>query len=52
METTDVESFIDGRTLAKTELDEYTNIKHVMYDITGAREKDWHRTVFGVRAER
>ena len=29
--------------------DEYTNVKHVMYDITGVVRKDWHRTIFGDR---
>jgi betaine-aldehyde dehydrogenase len=27
-------------------LEEYTNIKHVMSDITGVAQKPWHRTVF------
>jgi betaine-aldehyde dehydrogenase len=27
-------------------MEEYTNIKHVMYDGTAAIRKDWHRTVF------
>ena len=31
--------------------DEYTNVKHVMYDGTAAARKDWHRTIFGPTAE-
>jgi betaine-aldehyde dehydrogenase len=27
-------------------LEEYTNIKHVMYESTGVARKDWHRTIF------
>lgn len=26
--------------------DEYTQIKHVMYDRTAVAEKPWHRTIF------
>jgi betaine-aldehyde dehydrogenase len=26
--------------------DEYTNVKHVMYDRTAVVRKDWHRTIF------
>jgi betaine-aldehyde dehydrogenase len=26
--------------------DEYTVVKHVMFDRTGQARRDWHRTVF------
>ena len=26
--------------------EEYTQVKHVMTDITGAAHKEWHRTIF------
>jgi len=29
--------------------DEYTLVKHVMYDRTAEPRKDWHRTIFGDR---
>jgi hypothetical protein len=29
--------------------EEYTQVKHVMYDTTGQLRKDWHRTIFGDR---
>lgn len=35
-----------GKDMSSYSLDEYTVIKHVMYDVTGAAKKDWHRTVF------
>jgi len=41
-----------GKDMSIYSLEEYTNIKHVMSDITGAAQKPWHRTVFtiGTRA--
>lgn len=30
-------------------LEEYTQVKHVMYDNTAVARKSWHRTVFGDR---
>ncbi len=36
-----------GKDMSAYSLDEYTNVKHVMFDITGSPRKDWHRTVFG-----
>jgi betaine-aldehyde dehydrogenase len=27
--------------------EDYTVVKHVMFDITGVAAKPWHRTVFG-----
>ncbi len=38
-----------GKDMSQYSLDEYTNVKHVMYDRTAAVRKDWHRTVFGDR---
>jgi len=26
--------------------DEYTNVKHVMHDVTAVAHKPWHRTIF------
>ena len=30
-------------------VDEYTNVKHVMFDATATARKDWHRTIFSGR---
>ena len=38
-----------GKDMSQYSLDEYTNVKHVMFDRTAAPRKDWHRTVFGDR---
>lgn len=38
-----------GKDMSTYSLDEYTNVKHVMSDITGVARKDWQRTVFGDR---
>jgi betaine-aldehyde dehydrogenase len=38
-----------GKDMSMYSLEEYTNIKHVSSDITGAVRKDWHRTIFGDR---
>ncbi|MGB9372656.1 MAG: gamma-aminobutyraldehyde dehydrogenase [Jiangellales bacterium] len=35
-----------GKDMSMYSFEEYTNIKHVMYDVTGAARKDWHRTIF------
>jgi betaine-aldehyde dehydrogenase len=35
-----------GKDMSVYSLEEYTSIKHVMTDITGAARKAWHRTVF------
>jgi betaine-aldehyde dehydrogenase len=35
-----------GNDMSTYSFDEYTVIKHVMYDRTAKAEKDWHRTVF------
>ncbi|MFF2300508.1 gamma-aminobutyraldehyde dehydrogenase [Arthrobacter sp. NPDC058127] len=38
-----------GKDMSAYSFDEYTQIKHVMYDITGAAVKDWHRTIYRLR---
>lgn len=38
-----------GKDMSAYSFEEYTQIKHVMHDITGTARKDWHRTVFGDR---
>jgi betaine-aldehyde dehydrogenase len=35
-----------GKDMSSYSFDEYTVVKHVMYDGTAAARKDWHRTVF------
>jgi betaine-aldehyde dehydrogenase len=35
-----------GKDMSSYSFEEYTNIKHVMYDVTGAARKEWHRTIF------
>jgi betaine-aldehyde dehydrogenase len=35
-----------GKDMSSYSLEEYTQVKHVMHDITGAAHKDWHRTIF------
>jgi len=37
-----------GKDMSTYSFDEYTTVKHVMYDLTGAQAKDWHRTVFSL----
>lgn len=36
-----------GKDMSRYSLDEYTLIKHVMYDVGGVAHKSWHRTIFG-----
>ncbi|MFE5740083.1 gamma-aminobutyraldehyde dehydrogenase [Streptomyces celluloflavus] len=38
-----------GKDMSAYSFEEYTQIKHVMYDNTAVARKDWHRTVFGDR---
>jgi betaine-aldehyde dehydrogenase len=38
-----------GKDMSDYSLEEYLTIKHVMSDITGVAEKDWHRTIFAKR---
>jgi betaine-aldehyde dehydrogenase len=35
-----------GKDMSTYSFEEYTNVKHVMYDVTGTVRKDWHRTIF------
>jgi betaine-aldehyde dehydrogenase len=37
-----------GKDMSTYSLEEYTQVKHVMHDITGIARKDWHRTIFGL----
>jgi betaine-aldehyde dehydrogenase len=36
-----------GKEMSTYSFDKYTNIKHVMSDITGHAHKGWHDTIFG-----
>ncbi|MFE4217473.1 gamma-aminobutyraldehyde dehydrogenase [Streptomyces sp. NPDC056844] len=38
-----------GKDMSSYSFEEYTQVKHVMYDNTAVAGKDWHRTVFGDR---
>ncbi|MER5767431.1 gamma-aminobutyraldehyde dehydrogenase [Streptomyces sp. NPDC001985] len=38
-----------GKDMSVYSFDEYTQVKHVMFDNTAAVRKDWHRTVLGDR---
>ena len=38
-----------GKDMSTYSFEEYTQVKHVMYDLTADVAKDWHRTVFGDR---
>ncbi|MCX5400088.1 gamma-aminobutyraldehyde dehydrogenase [Streptomyces sp. NBC_00102] len=38
-----------GKDMSSYSFEEYTQIKHVMYDNTAVARKDWHRTIFGDR---
>jgi betaine-aldehyde dehydrogenase len=38
-----------GKDMSAYSFDEYTQIKHVMFDNTAVAAKDWHRTIFGDR---
>lgn len=35
-----------GKDMSSYSFDDYTVVKHVMTDLTGAAAKDWHRTIF------
>ena len=37
-----------GKDMSQYSLDEYTQVKHVMYDRTGTAQKPWHRTIFAL----
>ncbi len=38
-----------GKDMSDYSLEEYLTVKHVMSDITGVADKEWHRTVFAKR---
>ena len=38
-----------GKDMSVYSFEEYTQIKHVMFDNTAVARKDWHRTIFGDR---
>lgn len=38
-----------GKDMSAYSFEEYTQVKHVMYDNTAVARKDWHRTVLGDR---
>ncbi|CAM5573559.1 gamma-aminobutyraldehyde dehydrogenase [Streptomyces fumanus] len=38
-----------GKDMSTYSFEEYTQLKHVMFDNTAVAAKDWHRTVFGDR---
>ncbi|MGY5013874.1 gamma-aminobutyraldehyde dehydrogenase [Streptomyces sp. 900105755] len=38
-----------GKDMSAYSFDEYTQVKHVMFDNTAVPRKDWHRTIFGDR---
>ncbi|MCZ4100904.1 gamma-aminobutyraldehyde dehydrogenase [Streptomyces sp. So13.3] len=38
-----------GKDMSAYSFEEYTQVKHVMYDNTAIVRKDWHRTIFGDR---
>ncbi len=37
-----------GKDMSTYSFDDYTTIKHVMFDRTAVAHKDWHRTIFGL----
>lgn len=38
-----------GKDMSVYSFEEYTQVKHVMFDNTAVARKDWHRTIFGDR---
>ncbi|MFJ9620202.1 gamma-aminobutyraldehyde dehydrogenase [Streptomyces sp. NPDC101181] len=38
-----------GKDMSVYSFEEYTQVKHVMYDNTAVARKEWHRTIFGDR---
>ncbi|MEV6357332.1 gamma-aminobutyraldehyde dehydrogenase [Streptomyces hydrogenans] len=38
-----------GKDMSAYSFEEYTQVKHVMFDNSAAARKDWHRTIFGDR---
>ena len=41
-----------GKDMSSYSFDEYTQVKHVMADITGVAAKPWHTTIFDIPEER
>ena len=41
-----------GKDMSDYSLEEYLTVKHVMSDITGVADKEWHRTIFAKRLRR
>jgi len=37
-----------GKDMSAYSFEDYTSVKHVMYDRTGVAAKPWHRTIFGI----
>ncbi len=37
-----------GKDMSSYSFEEYTQVKHVIFDLTGTVEKEWHRTIFKV----
>ena len=40
-----------GKDMSSYSFEEYTQVKHVMIELTGAPEKPWHYTIFGDKPE-
>ncbi len=40
-----------GKDMSSYSFEEYTRVKHVMLELTGAPEKPWHYTIFGDKPE-
>ncbi|MDP5226304.1 MULTISPECIES: gamma-aminobutyraldehyde dehydrogenase [Arthrobacter] len=38
-----------GKDMSAYSFEEYTQVKHVMFELGGLVEKDWHRTIFALR---
>ena len=38
-----------GKDMSAYSFEEYTQVKHVMFELSGSAEKDWHRTIFQLR---
>ena len=41
-----------GKDMSSYSFEEYTVVKHVMFDLTGTAAKDWHRTIFTLPGSR
>ena len=39
-----------GKDMSTYSFDEYTVVKHVMFDLTGEKAKAWHRTIFSLES--